>query len=454
MKTPIRLVLAFAAALAASSGTQVASQESVAASGGAPAPVGATTRPNAHIAWDWTGVIGTGQSLAVGQNGTPLGSTNQPYNNLKLYTGSLPWPIDPNNEEIKLVPLVEPDGRRSTSYPNAWPGNIAGETPHSAMANQITALVKAQFNRDFISIHSEVGENGQGMQYIKKNPTRDNVRGHAFEGSLVETRAITRLAKAAGKTFGVGAITLVHGESDSGNNQYESQVRQLWQDYNTDLKAITGQTEDILMIVSQQSSLGNPSPSAIAQWKIGVDDPKNFVCAGPKYQYRASDQYHLTTEGYQLLGEKMGEVYFERVILGHDWQPLQPVKATHQGNVITVQFNVPVGPMVWDNDMDPAHAGTPEWKNGKGFELMSGNQRLQIDSVEIKGDSIVITCGGGDVPADTRVSYALYSERQKLSKPFPGFPHWGQLRDSDTFKGSTTGKVQPNYCVGFQLPVQ
>ena len=412
-------------------------------------PVGET--PKANIPWDWTGIIGTGQSLAVGQNGSPIASTTQPYNNMKLSTGNLPWPIDPDNAELKLVPLVEPAGRRSSSYPSSWPTNIAGETPHSAMANEITALVQAQFKRDFISIHSEVGENGQGMPFIKKNPTQRGVNGHAYEASMVETKAITRLAKAAGKTFGVAAVTVTHGESDAGNAQYEAQLFQLWQDYNTDLAAITGQKQNILMIVSQQNSSADHSASMIAQWKSGVDHPKEFVCSGPKYQYASTDALHVLTDGYRQVGEKYAQVFYERVILGHDWQPLQPTKVTHDGKTLTVQFHVPVGPLVWDDEMSPPHAASAPWKNGKGFEVMAGNQRVTIDSVEIKGDSVVITCAADPGP-NVRVSYALYADgNAKMTKPFNGFKYWGQLRDSDPFKGAETKKAQPNYALAFEM---
>src|SRR5689334_8563946 len=43
-------------------------------------------------AWDWVGIVGTGQSLSVGANGTPLTQTSQPYNNLKLALGSATVP--------------------------------------------------------------------------------------------------------------------------------------------------------------------------------------------------------------------------------------------------------------------------------------------------------------------------------------------------------------------------
>src|SRR5450432_1535122 len=158
-----------------------------------------------RLPWDWSGVIGTGQSLAVGDHGRPIKSTNQPYGNLKLSTAGLPWPVDADDTNLAMVPLIEPVGRLAKGYPSSRPDNISGETPHSTMANEISALVKAASGRDFISIHGEVGENGQCMTFLKKNATPRGVNGRSYEAAMIETKAITRLAKAAGKTYGVGA---------------------------------------------------------------------------------------------------------------------------------------------------------------------------------------------------------------------------------------------------------
>jgi len=217
-----------------------------AAPGGAPAQ-----ESRLNLPWDWSGVIGTGQSLAVGDGGSPVKFTNQVYGNLKLSTGSLPWPIDPNDPSLAMAPLVEPVGRRANRYPSSWPENISGETAHGAMANQVTALVKAASGRDFIGVHGEVGENGQCMTFLKKNATPRGISGRSFEAAMIETKAITRLAKAAGKTYGVGAIIITHGECDAGNMNYENDLYQLWSDYNTDIAAITGQQQKVQMIVSQ-----------------------------------------------------------------------------------------------------------------------------------------------------------------------------------------------------------
>lgn len=408
------------------------------------------------VPWDWIGVVGTGQSLAVGEHGRPLKSKVQPYGNLKLSTGTLPWPVDPADPSLVMVPLTEPVGRAAPTYPSAWPENIAGETMHSSMGNQISSLALTMANRDYVSVQGEFGENGQCLVYLRKNPETKGVNGRAFQATLVETQAITRLAAAAGKRYGVGAIAIVHGECDAANPSYQSDLVQLWMDYNTDLRAITGQTDGIPMLVSQQNSTDDRSASTLAQWRIGVEHPGDFVCVGPKYQYPSDDGTHLTGDGYRQLGEKFGQVFFERVAMGRAWQPLQPLAVARAGRVISVRFHVPVSPLVWDSVLQPPHQkAATEWALGKGFEVRAGARNVVISSAEIvvATDTVEITVSE-DLPAtDVTISYALYGEAIPRTTPSVGTRRWGLLRDSDPFVGSSTQLAQANYAVAFELPV-
>jgi hypothetical protein len=412
----------------------------------------AQTTPN--IPWDYTGIIGTGQSLSIGARAMPVVLTTQPFDNLKLWTGDLAWPVDPNDAHLQLVPLTEPVGRFARSYPSSWPQNIGGETWHSAMGNQVTALVRQQFNRDYVTVHTEVGEDGQGMVFLKKNPEIRGLNGRSYAAAMISAKAIERLAKASGKTFGIGAIIVTHGEADAGNADYELRLHQLWQDYNADLKQITGQTQTIPMILSQQNSVLDRAASTRTQWKIGQDDPADFVCSGPKYQYPSFEGVHLTSVGYEQLGEKYGEVYFQRGVLGKPWEPLAATGAVRNGATVTVHFHVPVEPLVWEADFQPPHPSAPQWKDGKGFEVTAADgRRIKILSAEISGDDVVLTCDSDPGPA-ARIAYATIGEKERMAQPFKGMRRWGLLRDSDPFVGSTTSKPQPNFALAFEMAVE
>jgi hypothetical protein len=421
-------------------------------------------RSSASRSWDWTGIVGTGQSLAVGE--PPSTSTMQPYHNLKLSLGGAgnsavpPW--DSNLGALVMVPLAEPIRPISTGYPSPYPGNVYGETPHSAMANQITFLVEsASPGSDFVTVHTVVGESGQGIVALKKQTgSTAGTTGRAYAATLFEVAAIARLAKAAGKTYGVGAIVMTHGETDSGSFTYKDELIQLMADYNADLRPITGQTQKIPMYLSQQHAYPNGAGSAgqrpvanQVEWQLGVDHSGDFVCTGPKYQYPVNannDGVHLSATGYQLLGEKVAQVYYERAVRGHDWQPLHPTRVARSGRVVTVHFHVPVAPLNWDDALDPPPAGA--WANGRGFELRIGSTSITIRSVAITGDAVQITAGI-DLPASgVVVGYALTSQGVQMSAASKAV-RWGQLRDSDPFVGSTTKIANPNYCVSFELPV-
>src|SRR5581483_6467030 len=121
---------------------------------------------------------------------------------------------------------------------------------------------------------------------------------------------------------------------------------------------------------------------------------------------------HLSASEYDRVGEKYAQVYFERVVLGHDWQPLQPTSQEVSGNVVTVRFHVPVPPLVWDDTLPPPHgAMIPEWAKGRGFEVSAARARQTITSVDIVGDDTVrITCQQDMSGLEVVVGYAATAE--------------------------------------------
>jgi hypothetical protein len=430
--------------------------------GGATAGAGGSGGTSAAPAWNWIGVIGTGQSLSVGGHGSvaaqPFGNTTQPFHNLKLSLGSAAVPpFDATSPALSMVALIEPIRPVASGYPSAYPANIYGQSYHTAMANQISTLTMIALGHDTVTAHTEVGEAGQPFSVISKGATDTGTTGRAYAASLFEAAAIARLSQKVGKSYGVGAIVLTHGEADAGSATFESDVLAMWTDYNQDLRAATGQTASIPLIQSQQHSVpttaGSTSPATLAQWQSGLDHPGDIICSGPKYQYPyISDATHLTNPGYQQLGEKYAEVFAQRVILGNMWQPLQPISVERSGRVITVHFHVPSPPLAWDTTLPAPHASAyKEWAQGRGFEVASGGTRVTIASVALSGsDAVQITCAS-DLPASgTTVAYALTADGTTRAN---GTVRWGLLRDSDATVGASSGATLPNYCVAFEMSV-
>jgi hypothetical protein len=429
-------------------------------SAGSAGSTGAAGAP-AALAWTWVGVVGTGQSLSVGGHGNvpaePFGGTTQRFRNLKLSLGNATVPpYDAMNASLTMVPLTEPLRAVTSGYPSPYPRNIYGQGSHTAMADQITTLVQAALGRDAITAHSEVGEAGQPFSVIRKGATDTGTTGRAYAASLFEVAAVARLAKAMGKSYGVGAVVLTHGESDASSATFEADVVKLWNDYNQDLPPLTGQTAAIPLIQSQQHSVpttaGSRSTATLGQWRSAVSHPGAIVCSGPKYQYPyISDTIHLSNRGYERLGEKTGQVFTERVLLGRDWRPLEPTSVTRVARVITVAFHVPVPPLAWDTTFPAPHqSANTEWAQGRGFEVWAGASRVAISSVAIAGDSVQITCATDPPATGLMIGYAATTDGSARSG---GTLRWGQLRDSDPFVGSVTAIAQPNFAVAFEMPV-
>jgi hypothetical protein len=420
------------------------------------------------INWDYTGIIGTGQSLSVGaQAGNVSAKATMPSeNNLKLALGTATVPpFNADDAALSLTALVEPIRAIDNGYPSPYPRNLDGESPHTAMATQMTALAKAGGAADFVTVHTVVGESGQPMTVINKQATDNGTMGRAYAASMFEVQAIKRLvaAREGSPTYGVGAIFLTHGESDAGNANYENAMLQLWTDYNADIKAVTGQTQSIPLFTSQQHGIylympgqapSNINTSTTLQWKAGLDHPEEIVCVGPKYQYPYFPDYlHLVPLGYELMGEKYAEAFYSHVMLGRPWLPLYPLAetVTRSGPVITVDFHVPVPPLAWDDALPKPHiTDLTEWAQGRGFEVRMGTTRLTIESVTfLDGDTVQITCTA-DVPAGATLGYAATNDGAAIAG---NSPRIGNLRDSDPFVGAFTGMAQPNYSVAFEVNV-
>lgn len=385
--------------------------------------------------WDWVGVVGTGQSLSVGAVAGASVSTTQPYENKVLFdAGSAPL-YDGDGDVLSLIPLTAPVRQGVGGPGGPYPNNIVGETPNEGMANQLSASALELGGFGYTSVHSIVGESGQSITVIEKNGT-----GKAFAATLYEAHAIKALAEAEGRTFGYGAVVLTHGETDSGDPTYGDQIAQLAADYDADLRAITGQTETIPLIVSQQSavpsSANGRSLSTIAQWRLGVDHPGLIYCSGPKYQYEyAGDHLHMNAASYRRLGEKYAEVLARVQLLGEAWHPLQPSAASLAGTTITVSFEVPDPPLAWQETIAAPHQSNfTEWAAGRGFEVEDSTGRLAIASVEIVGNDVEIELAAAPSGEGLVVRYAMTQDVENFASGGPG-ARQGQLRDSDPFVG-------------------
>lgn len=371
-------------------------------------------------------IVGTGQSLSVGEQSTASLDEEQPYDNVMLAFG-------------ELVPAVCPV--RTPGGSGVYPGNLGGpQTCTVPMANQLSEMLGWRF------ACVEVGESGHDIEWIKKGGT-----GNAYAGTLTEVQAIFDLATDLGLTCGVVAIACTHGQGDHANATYGAQLTQLLADYQADLSAITGQSHPIVMLLAQQSThntIVGPSLSTIVPLQLMTASPASFI-ALPIYQLPYfTDGVHMMQEGYQRLGIEYALAYAAHV--ADETPALVPTGATRDGSTITVTFEVPTLPLVWDGVLAAPHPATAFWSAGKGFEVIDGSGfAATIESVTIDGSTVIIECdadpGNGAV-----VHYARYQDSTGYNGgKAPG--RRGLLRDSRSVTDYVGDTGHANWCCNFTL---
>lgn len=355
-------------------------------------------------------ILSTGQSLSVGHNGAPALSTTQPYTN-KMLSGT------------SLVDLVE----------------ATVETMSSALANIMTSLSAGV---DYQSVVTRHGVSGTAYAGLKKGTA-------PYNNGMTQATNVKNAAIALGRVSKVIAVTSVHGESDhiAGNgSSYESYLVEWQNDYNTDVKLITGQTDDIPLFIDQMSSWtgydDTTSLVPIAQLSASINNPGDIILVGPKYFLNYSDSAHLTNSSYRKLGEYYGKVIKKVVIDNETWLPLSPDTVVRTGNIIYANFHVPEGQLVFDTTLVVA-------RTNYGFEYYDSTSSATISSVEILDtDTVKVTLSNTPTGSDQRLRYAYTGvSGTRPGAQFSGSAA-GNLRDTDSTV-SLYGNTLYNWAVHF-----
>lgn len=385
-------------------------------------------------AYDVNHVLSTGQSLSVGSQGTPLLSTTQPFGNLMLSTGVLASA----STATSFVPLVE--ATRETM--SSGLANLVWDVA----ANDVLVGLPApnDKHRVLVSCH---GIGGTAYAGLKKGTV-------AFANGIAQVTAAKAIADGSMRSYVVRVVTNVHGESDhvARNASYAANLAEWQADYETDVRAITGQTEPIPMLQTQMSSWTKygQATSTIPQQQLdaSVASGGKIVMVGPKYTVEyAPDGVHLTSAGYRHMGEYYAKVYRRIVLEGKPWEPLRPAQVTLAGDELTVRFLVPVPPLALDTTLvtNPGNFGFEYSDESASPPTIVAVSLVGADSVRIKLSAAPAATATGKV-----VRYAYTGTPGALGGATTG-PR-GNLRDSDTSR-SRHGNPLFNWAVHFAMPV-
>jgi len=375
-----------------------------------------------------------GQSLAVGSTGSPPLSTTQPYKNITIesgYQGNLNlttpsyWSAASGCGAGGLMPMIE----------------LSTETIASGMANTVSMYARTDglgVAQDMLTQNFGLGATAYAGLAKGTSPYQDNIDTSTFTpvaAPLYATRPML-----------VRAVAVVHGESDMMNGSYGLNIRQWQIDYETDYKAITGQTGTIPMFHSQPSCWTDPtnvnSATGVSPYQILSEsklNPTKTLLVCPKYflPYTAAS-IHLTNAGYRWLGEYYAKAYYQHVVKGIQWTPLQISNVQRTGAVITLTVSGNVGNLQFDtvNVTDPSGAS-----NTKGFEYTDsagGGVYARISSVVLQGANQIVITLTADPSGNTNRQIAYAYTGTAGNNPGPTTGPRGNVKDSDPAVGKST----------------
>ncbi len=382
----------------------------------------------------------TGQSNSTGHNNTlqpPLINAQAFMVNGGVRAGqSSPSTAIPAGNLTSLVPLAE-----------SADASADAETMSSGFAYRVAARLNAKGYAPELC----VGVSGQ-------NST-------AYSGIAKGTQPYTNAIDIATAFYGLApsptvfpSVMLVHGEDDDRiqNTSYAANLATLQANYESDLKTISGQWQGIPLITSQIASWASNGtydhavPTTPLQVEIAAQaNPGKIINACPGYFFPYTDGLHFTGPGQRWHGEYYSKALDSYFSTG-DFKPLRPLTVTRSGLTVTVTFNVPKGPLVFDTTL----VTQPSFWTGSlyGFEFDDGSgSPPAITAAAISGNSVILTLAASPAGSSNHVRYAYTATpgpTYSLAGPTTG-PR-GNLRDSDPAV-SSLGNSLYNWCVVFSM---
>ena len=261
-------------------------------------------------------------------------------------------------------------------------------------------------------------------------------------------------ARLRGLRFEVPAVCFLQGESDIDrytDTDYFEALRQLSRDLNRDIRAITGQGSDVVVVCYQTNNVTNGSrfdSCSVAPVEAHVPmaqlllvrDDSLFAASSPTYFYTfARERIHLDAASQQLLGRYEARTVLDLVRRRDHRRGLVPVAVHRRGSDVVVRFHVPRPPLLFDT---LSVAPVPCY----GFRVVSPDGQTLSCSAIVAGDSVTIGCCAVP-PSGSHLHYAIGGEPYRSGRDRG--PR-GNLRDSDL---SHSGEPLPNWAYQFDLEI-
>ncbi|AZL45246.1 TPA: hypothetical protein MFO42_22915 [Klebsiella pneumoniae] len=314
--------------------------------------------------------------------------------------------------ENKYYPLQEKRQNGADIITDPAVSTRLGETVASGFAETLKTL----HNRSLGVINDEqtiiacsvTGAVGTSLSTLLKGATSTPY----YQRLISCVQGHMQAAAAAGHTdVRVAGLVFLQGENDYGGTARESYLQmlnQLIDDFNADVKAITGQTDNPGFYLYQtggtyvSQSKGNTLPVDMAQLDI-TSRPDAFMVA-PMFPYpqAVAAKTHKSANAYRWWGCAAANAV-HHIYKGMNHSPFRMVKAVYDGTRIYVPFMVPCPPLA----IRPFYVvSTPTIKTDWGFTIIDGTGTLTgaALNVEIVSPSVVCITPSRPLSGNIRIN--------------------------------------------------
>ena len=398
----------------------------------------------------------TGQSLAVGAEGDPALTILTPFDYIgKCYEfngGARPIDGQPNTALTEHVPLLDNTMFDFSSLcEQTHDIEIgSGEDPRHATRGETICSAMGYWFNQLTGEYCLVSDHAfGGMDYndLKKGTL-------PYINSMRAVRHAKDICDRYGWAYKVFGVCIVHGEADQyeqvSADTYKGYLKQWQNDYDYDIKAVTGQKETVQFFVSQSAASGFYSENATVANGVFLasieDSDIHLVC--PQYCYPLTyASIHMNNYGYRYLGQFFGQIV-GRAFNKYSSPSIYPVSSSLSNNVITIEFN-----HFGNLDIDTGNVAAVS-DGHYGFELIDDTNNAAITSVSIVNDAIQIAIDKAP-SSGAKISYAYKRLADEIDHIGSTNGVRGNLRSDWSFAGMFTNDAQsiPFWCCVFCVPV-
>ena len=331
-----------------------------------------------------------GQSLSVGYDAEPAISTSPKYKAEVMFNGGVLEENQTVSSFTSFIPLAE----------------ATVETPASGCADKILEAIQSDdgisVNSDYWNTHKVLLVScGKGAKSIAQ------LMSDYYGGLQNAVQGAKNICDELGYKLNVPCLVYIQGETDqkigTSYSDYKSALIQLQSQFDTYVKGVTGQTNDVKCVLYQScgqniaGTVKHPEYTntqimdvPMAQMHL-VRDNAAFIPSSPVYCVdHNAHSYHLTPYGSKMIGIYSGYGAQAAMFGRKSATGLVPLSYTISGNNITITYRVTVPPMRIDKEWvkEVAH---------NGFVVLDSNNTDIVSDVSVFDNTVTIECSASPV---------------------------------------------------------